>query len=235
MHYVPELDFRYNWKTAVRAARRLVADADDTQQVFLIMRALNGKASRDNYDRLIQSAEGGNLAFGHAELRESLSDQNYIASFKPGTVGAAYREFVAKTGYSAKDLADISIRANSRTDVRHPYAWINRRERDVHDVWHVLTGYAANEPLGEACLVAFSFAQTRALGWACIAVAAGLEYLRYPRGWTHVQAIWEGYQNGRAAAWLLGEDYHRLLSEPIGEARTRLNIGSAPRYERARS
>jgi ubiquinone biosynthesis protein COQ4 len=35
----------------------------------------------------------------------------------------------------------------------------------VHDIWHVLTGYR-RDALGEACLVAFSYAQTRGLGWA---------------------------------------------------------------------
>ena len=37
-----------------------------------------------------------------------------------------------------------------------------------------MTGYRADESLGEAALVAFSYAQTGGLGWAFIAVAAAL-------------------------------------------------------------
>ena len=53
-------------------------------------------------------------------------------------------------------------------DQQHPYAWFFRRVRDLHDVWHVLTGYG-RDALGEMCLVTFSFQETHGLGWALIA------------------------------------------------------------------
>ncbi|MGL1788664.1 Coq4 family protein, partial [Vibrio parahaemolyticus] len=62
-------------------------------------------------------------------------------------------------------------------DVLHPYVWFGRRIRDAHDIWHTLTGYQADEPLGEAALVAFSFAQVGGLGWAWIAAAASIKSL----------------------------------------------------------
>ena len=60
---------------------------------------------------------------------------------------------------SAQGLADISARINGRNLILHPYAWMGRRTRDSHDIWHVLSGYH-RDALGEACLVAFSYAQT---------------------------------------------------------------------------
>jgi ubiquinone biosynthesis protein COQ4 len=42
-----------------------------------------------------------------------------------------------------------------------------------------------------------------------------------------VKAIWQGYRRGKAARWLLGEDYERLMAEPLEAARTRLNITPA--------
>jgi ubiquinone biosynthesis protein COQ4 len=83
----------------------------------------------------------------------------------------------------------------------------------------VLTGYG-RDPLGEACLVAFSYAQTRGLGWALIALGAALR----SRDPAVVRAIWQGYRRGRASAWLLGEDYEALLAEPLEAARRRLSI-----------
>src|SRR5262249_48022013 len=122
-------------------------------------------------------------------------------------------------------------RANNRTiDEQHPYAWYARRTRDVHDIWHILTGYRANDPMGEACLTAFSFAQTGGLGWAMIAAGAALRALGTPSRGRVFAAIWEGYRNGRRAAWLPGEDYETLLAEPLGAARTRLRIPEPTAY-----
>jgi ubiquinone biosynthesis protein COQ4 len=46
-----------------------------------------------------------------------------------------------------------------------------------------------------------------------------------------VKAIWQGYQRGKAAAWLLGQDYERLMSEPLEAARGRLGITPATIYD----
>ncbi len=74
-----------------------------------------------------------------------------------------------------------------------------------------------------------SYAQTKGLGWALIAVGATLR----SRGGEHPsgKAIWQGYQRGKAAAWLLGEDYDRLLNEPLEVARKRLGITPPTIYD----
>ncbi|HEX8448889.1 MAG TPA: Coq4 family protein, partial [Allosphingosinicella sp.] len=107
------------------------------------------------------------------------------------------------------------------------------RERDVHDIWHVLTGYEADEPLGEACLVAFSFAQTGGLGWAFIGAGAALKSLRITGNTAFARAVWEGWRHGRRAAWLHGEDYQALMAEPLESARARLWIAEPVRYREA--
>lgn len=119
--------------------------------------------------------------------------------------------------------------------MEHPHAWMARRIRDVHDIWHVLTGYQADEPLGEAALVAFSYAQTRGLGWAFIATAAALKSLRVSRSTAFARAVLEGWRRGRRAGWLLGEDYEVLLNEPLEAARACRGIGTAPAYAKAQA
>src|SRR5262249_31402218 len=151
---------------------------------------------------LLQSAEGGRIAYARVELVEKLSDPQYLAQFAPGTVGAAYRAFLEKTGFSATGLEAVSREVERDRDELHPHAWFGRRERDVHDIWHVLTGYQANDPLGELCLVAFSYAQTEGLGWGFIAGAGAVKALGYPNTRPVWRAIWEGYAHGRAAKWL---------------------------------
>src|SRR3546814_13526122 len=112
-----------------------------------------------------------------SDWSSDVCSSDLIAQFAPGTVGAAYREFLETTGYSADGLAEVS-KIIREDELAHPYAWFGRRTRDVHDIWHVMTGYKADESLGEACLVAFSYAQVGGLGWAWIAGAASLKSLQ---------------------------------------------------------
>ena len=221
-----------DWRTAWDAIRKLMANGDDTTQVFRIMRALNVGNAPMNYARLLGTAQGGRLAYDRVELAERFSDHAFVARFAAGTVGAAYREFLETTGYSADGLVEVS-KIVSEDQVAHPYAWFGRRVRDTHDIWHVLTGYKADESMGEACLVAFSYAQVGGLGWALIGGAAALKSLKVTGNGLFARAVWEGYRNGRSARWISGEDYLALLDEPLEAARARLGIRTPTAYLKA--
>jgi ubiquinone biosynthesis protein COQ4 len=222
---VPMPRARRQWGVALKALRRLLTDKEDTGQVFEIMGALNGDSTMKGYQRLLATPNGGRLAYERVELAPRLMDDAWLDSFAPDTVGAAYRDFVRGENLSAEGLAEVSRQRRGPVDQPHPYAWFGRRTRDIHDLWHILTGYH-RDGLGEACLVAFSYAQTRSLGWAVIAVGAALK-----NGSRARRAIWQGYRRGQAAAWLQGEDYERLMSEPLAAARRRLNLTPATIYE----
>jgi len=213
---------KQDWLHALRAMRRLLADKEDTVQVFEIMRALNGASTARGYHRLLATPQGGRIAYERAEFAKRLMDQAWLDSLPEGSLGAAYRQFVRAEQLSAEGLAEVSRTGATHIDEPHPYAWFGRRTRDVHDIWHVLTGYG-RDGLGEACLVAFSYAQTRGLGWAFIATVAALR-ARSASTYPYVGAIWEGYRRGKAAAWLLGEDYERLMAEPLEAVRRRLKL-----------
>ncbi|WP_304170911.1 Coq4 family protein [Phenylobacterium aquaticum] len=218
---------KLQWGVALKAVRKLLNDKEDTGQVFEIMRALNGTSVADGYHRLLTTVQGGRIAYERKELAARLMDDAWLDSFAPGTVGAAYRHFIRSENLSAEGLAEVSRSVGNEVEIAHPYAWFGRRNRDVHDIWHILSGYH-RDALGEACLVAFSYAQTKGLGWALIGVAAALRV----RDGVHpyARAIWQGYKRGKAAAWLLGEDYEALLNEPLEAARRRLNITPATLY-----
>ena len=219
---------KLHWGAALKALQRLLNDKEDTGQVFEIMRALNGTATADGYQRLLTTVQGGRIAYEREELAVRLMDDAWLDSFKDGSVGAIYRDFVRAEQLSAEGLAEISRIDGNDIDIQHPYAWFGRRTRDIHDIWHILSGYH-RAGLGESCLVAFSYAQTKGLGWALIAVGATLR----SRGGEHpyAKAIWQGYRRGKAAAWLLGEDYDRLLNEPLEVARKRLAISPPTLYD----
>ena len=218
---------KMNWGHALRSLNRLLNDKEDTTAVFEIMRALNGNSTARGYQRLLTTVEGGRLAYQRQEFATKLMDDAWLNSLPDGSVGAAYRSFIREEQLSAEGLAEISRQGINNVDEQHPYAWFGRRTRDVHDIWHILSGYH-RDALGEASLVAFSFAQTGGLGWALIGVGAALKSRgsEYPA----TRAIWQGYKRGKAAAWLLGQDYERLMAEPLDAARRRLNITPATIY-----
>jgi ubiquinone biosynthesis protein COQ4 len=220
---------RRNWGVALKALRRVLDDKEDTGQVFELLGALNGDSSSRNYARLLRTRTGGRLAYDRVELAPRLMDDAWLDGFADGTVGAAYREFVRSENLSADGLVEISRQRGGRIDERHPLAWFGRRMRDSHDIWHILSGYH-RDATGEACLVAFSYGQTGALGWAVLAIGAALRPRAGSRA-PYVKALWQGYQRGKFAAWLPGQDYEALLAEPLEAARARLGITAPTFYD----
>ena len=222
---------------AWRAFRRLVADKEDTVQVFKIMNALTGDSTPRGYERL--SRRAGGIAFARPELAPMFGDPQWLAQFEPGTVGAAYREFMARENLSAKALADDNRKIEPYIDAPHVFAWYARRIRDIHDVWHVLTGYG-RDALGEACVVSFSYGQTGNLGFGFIGAAAAWEIGRGSKAIPARRAVLEAWRHGRRASWLPAEDYVALFAEPLEAARKRLGIAppgvylSVPAEVRAR-
>ena len=222
---------RHDWGRAVRALQRLFADKEDTSQVFAIMWALNGRAHAEDYARLLSTPDGGRIAYERVEFAGRLMDEAWVASFPAGSVGAAYRDFITAQHFTPQGMIDESHKGipDEELDARHPYAWWFRRMRDVHDVWHVLTGYG-RDALGEICMVAFSYQETRGPGWALIAVG-GLVRCHGPARWAARRAIIEARGRARRAAWLPALDYERLMFEPLGAARARLGLTPPRAYE----
>jgi len=216
---------------ALRAFRLLVENKEDTVQVFKIVRALAGRALLDGYLRFLRTPEGGRQAYLGIELADLLQNRDWLEQFAPGTVGARYREFIARRQLSAYGLAEESRKLGEPDiDAAHPISWFARRGRDVHDVWHVLTGYGT-DALGEACVIAFTYPQTRNRALGFLATDAAFELHRSKRNAGYLKAIRQGWRHGREAAWLMPLDYEELFAEPLESARERLNIKRPAAYE----
>lgn len=208
---------------ALRAIRKLIADKEDTQQVFEIIQALSGKAITRGYNRMLSSEIGGREAYLRRELGEYFDDPAWRAQFAEGTVGAAYRAFRAERDLDVMGLAAEARKVNEMVEAAHPIAWYARRLSDVHDIWHTITGYGT-DALGEASLLAFTYAQTRNRAIAFIVLAAVNEFRKTGYKHPYGRAILEGYRHGRRAAQLIDQDYLALFAEPLDAARARLRI-----------
>jgi len=222
--------FRMDWGAALTALKKLIADKEDTEQVFRIMRALSGRSIPNGYSKLLSTPDGGKLAYRRLELAAVLDDHDALRRLPEGSVGRAYLAFVESEELSAAGLAEESKKGvDGEIDAEHPLAWYGRRLRDVHDLWHVLSGYH-RDALGEASLVAFSYAQTKSFGFALIGAAGARQIKKGLPDRPIYKCVWEAYQHGKQAAWLPGEDYEKLLAEPLETARARLNIAPPATY-----
>jgi ubiquinone biosynthesis protein COQ4 len=217
---------------AFRSLRKLIANKEETVHVFEIIKALSGKSIFNGYQRMLTIPEGARQAYLRPEMAARLSDDAWLATFAPGTVGAHYREFINLRSFAADGLVDESRKASDTADVdsAHPVAWFARRIRDIHDIWHVLTGYRT-DTLGEASILAFTHAQVKNRGIAFIVMAAAFEMTRSHPNLQYIRAMLEGYRHGKAAKWLPAEDYDALFAEPLEAARLRLNIQAPKIYE----
>src|SRR5688572_3219676 len=90
---------------ALRSLQKLLADKDDTVQVFEIMRALNGASTAKGYHRLLATPQGGRIAYERQEFAHRLMDDAWLDSLPDGSVGAHYRAFIREAGFSADGLA----------------------------------------------------------------------------------------------------------------------------------
>jgi ubiquinone biosynthesis protein COQ4 len=201
--------------------RNLTRDPEDTRQAFVLMEALRGKTTLRQFARFRRSETGRMVLAERRSLLARLSDRASLAKLPAGSLGHAYDEFMAAENLSAEGLVEVSkiLRPPEVDDV----TWFRERSREMHDLLHIIAGYG-RDPLGEACVAAFSFAQNRLKGFAVIAIVA-----RRLRGEPVRRAVYEAYRQGRRAAWVIGADWESLLAQPLESVRAQLRV-SAPVY-----
>lgn len=213
--------------------RKLVADKEDTEQVFHIIEALKGRKGHRQAWNFIQSDEGKRMMREEVNIPKMLDDHARWADCGPNSVAQHYIRFMKREGLSAAGLVAESHKW-SPPENRHQdqTEWYFERLRDTHDLFHVLTSYG-RDGLGEACLLGFSYEQNHNLGILFIAYAGTRQRLKESKTNAPLfEAIREGRALGRAAAKIAHEDVEALMREDIDAARKRLNIGEPVIYRR---
>lgn len=218
---------------AWRAIRALIGNPDDTAKVFDIIDALSGNAGERSFQRFRATAEGQRILRERRDLLAALDDRDSLKQLPPGTLGRVYADFVEREQITGQGLADASMTAERRERGLDPERELFfARLRDMHDLWHVVTGYN-RDLLGEAALLAFSYAQTRNRGVGFIVAVA---WLRAKGEFAYGRKLMtEGYRRGKRAAWLPAQDWEWLLTQPLAVVRERLGLGEPPVYEQQRS
>lgn len=215
---------------AWRALRALIANPEDTPRVFEIIRALAGPSLVRGLRRFRGTAVGQRVLAEEVDLLDTLRDREALAALPQGTLGRAYHDFIYGESLSAEGLAAASDEGHGY-DFDDPHLRrFGHRMRDQHDLWHTVTAYGRN-PFGEACLLAFSYAQTRNRGVGVIALTAAWRLSReFPRRGV-VKAMWRAYRDGRHASWLPAQDWEALLALPLADVRRQLAVKPPAAYQ----
>ena len=216
---------------ALRAIRGLLRNPDDTALVFEIIEALSGRTRARVFDRFRGTESGRRLLTERPNLLARLTDREHLLALPVGTLGHTYGEFMNREQISADGLVDAS-ETWLRGDLPPDRRWFADRLRDTHDLWHVVTGYG-RDLIGEASLLAFTYAQTRNLGIGLIVAVAYLKARGINRPARRL--LREGYRRGRHAVWLPGVEWELLLEQPLARVREQLRVGEPPVYQPVRS
>ena len=210
---------------AFKHFRKLIANKEDTTQVFYVIEALNGNSFQKRFVKFANSEKGQKRLKENRYLPKILDNHDWLRTLPEDSLGRAYLDFMTREGLSAQGLVDEYDRSNVNRDFGHPEMNIyGDRSRDTHDMLHVLTGFG-RDALGEASVLGYTHAQHGGLGVLFIAYGAAWEVRKTaPKGAPVLKSIHEARRIGKAAQDILSEDITDLLQQPLSAVREKLGI-----------
>ena len=220
---------------AWRHMRALIADKENTEEVFHIIRALNGDAFERAYQTFLAHPEAEARIAKARVLPPVLDDRARWMALPEGTFGREYAEFMEREGLTAAGLVVESLKSPESREWRARIdplrLWYADRSRDTHDMFHVLTGLG-RDALGEACVLSFTYPQHgRGLGLKFIAYLGAREAAKaMPKTAPWRQALKECQAMGERAELLEAVDLVGLFELPLDEVRERLELGKPSAY-----
>lgn len=219
---------------AWRHMQKLLADKEDTEQVFEIIEALNGDSTLKDFDRFMSSEQGRIELQKRSYLPPILDNHEPLHAMDEGSLGKTYATFMEKEGLSAAGLvAESEKRPAAWREIKDDLLWYGNRLRDTHDMMHILTGYG-RDALGEATLLGFTHSQHGGMGVRFISFMGGREIAKTaPKDARIHDVLREGRRNGKAARRIIEQDIIALLPRQLDEVRRDLNINEPVLYRRA--
>jgi ubiquinone biosynthesis protein COQ4 len=220
---------RIQWRAVSAELRRLRENPEDIDAGARLFIALGGMDDTRMVERMRSSENGRRLLAERSDLLRALSDRERLRALPDGTLGREYLRFAEREQIFPAGIEEVMTRvqgAAADADV----AYVRTRERSLHDLLHVLTGYG-RDPAGEIALLAFTAAQdgNRAIDWLSLLgcwkalVRGRIEILRLRR---------HGRRRGRQAPWMVEQPWEALLERPIDDVRRQLGLWPVPQYER---
>ena len=204
-------------KDSVRVAKavvRVMADSTQTHEIHRVEEITGRPRFRRIQAELESTPEGRRLLSERPELSSELVDYDHLRALPPTTFGGAYVRHLDNNHITA----DYQAAATRHVDDPN-MAYLMRRFRQTHDVWHALLGIGITGH-EEVLIHWFSWGQLRLPVSAMIMFFGSLKHLVLERRWQAVRhSALEAYRAGRDAAPLLGVYWEDLWERPLSEVR----------------
>ncbi len=214
----------YSLPKAIHNFRLLMKNKDDTSLVFKIYDALPSGKFMPRVQNLCQSELGEFLHQSEPNLPEILDDHAALRRTPAGSLAHAYCDFMESEGLTAAGLvADAESLGLPKYD--DMAQWFGDRSRDLHDLFHVLTGYG-RDALGEQCVLLFTNGQSPSQGHLLIGYAGSLNIKLQMKGSKApvMGAANQASRTGKGSPRLIEQPVRELLKQPIDSLREALNI-----------
>ena len=141
-------------------------------------------------------------------------DFEALRALPANTLGGAYARFLDEHQLSADMF-------KAPPGMPAMEAYMVKRLRQTHDLWHVLTGYEPT-PAGEITLLSFTYAQVGAPSLRLISIAGAIRgFLNEP---TIFSTIYRSYRRGQAARYMGNVEWESLWTTPLADVRRQLNL-----------
>ncbi len=211
------------------AMYRLLQDPNDTPQVFKVVEALRGNSLEQTVGKMRADERGRELLRKRPRIMRALSNRDLLAALPEGRLGRAYFNATDGSVIIPDALITSSKTARQSIKLNRDERWLGMRNRDIHDLQHVITGYG-NDPLGELCLLAFITTQTPSRGVDAIVFMARLKAQRDNPTLDYATLIEEAQSIAKRADWMLYTCWEDRLAEPLDRIREELGFQPPVHY-----
>jgi len=216
--------------TAFIAGVRFLADIEETRHFFTLTDAVDGPRNEANYQRFMKTDTGVKLDAEGVNFADVLSNRSMLEAQPANSLAHDYLNFLdteklnlemllgAETiGSGALDELDVSRRNYTISGIA------------LHDLLHVVTEYG-RDPLGEACLLAFTAEQFSFMGVGLFAHALALREHLSDRNCPGLAAAAEARERARASRWTPEIDWRDYLSQPTSVVRAEIGLPAPEIY-----
>jgi ubiquinone biosynthesis protein COQ4 len=201
------------------AVVRVLGDSTKTHEIHRVEEITGRPRFRSLLAELDASPEGRRLLAERPELSSERVDYDALRRLPATTLGGAYARHLDGNGITA-DYQAAATRHVDDPDI----AYLMRRFRQTHDVWHALLGLgiAGHE---EVVIHSFSWGQLRLPVSAMIMFFGTLKHMVLERRWgTLRHSMLEAYHAGREASPLMGVIWEDVWARPIDEVRASYGV-----------
>ena len=215
---------------ALRSSVKMLRNPHDLRAAAELALAVDGSCGEQLFQRFAADPRGIRILEEQRAILRLLADRDYLASMPDGSLARAYLDWMDEQGFAAESLQALfeDTRCERATESCDHRLLVANRMRDLHDLWHVVTGYS-RDLVGEAALMSFCYQQigTRIFG-LMLPLAIAYVALRSPRA---LPVVLRAKQRATKADWFAVVDWEGLLHRPLNDVRQELRMGPAPVYD----